>query len=168
MSKRNRKIRADFRKNRTPRQRSSDLTRRFEREDVDQQLDEPRGERISGKGELTRRRTVVGSEADTEAAGFAVRPEIDPATCRSGRVLAVYGLLSIVEAEDGTHFRCAVRRLLRTLSTDQRHVVAAGDRVLFRPAVPGAAGATSTGATVPEGIIERIEPRHTVLSRTVR
>src|SRR5262249_5402670 len=115
-----------------------------------------------------RRRTVVGSEADTEAAGFAVVPQIDPATCRSGRVLAVYGLLSIVEAEDRTHFRCAVRRLLRTLSTDQRHVVAAGDRVLFRPAVPVAAGATGARATVPEGIIERIEARHTVLSRTVR
>jgi hypothetical protein len=35
---------------------------------------------------------------------------------------------------------------LKTLSTDQRHVVAAGDRVMFRP----------VGA---DGIIERIEPR---------
>jgi len=168
MSKKNRKIRADFRKNRTPRQRSSDLTRRFEREDYDQQLDEPRAERISGKGELTRRRTVVGSEADEESAGFAVTPQIDLAKCRSGRVLAVYGLLSVVEADDCTHFRCAVRRLLRTLSTDQRHVVAAGDRVLFRPAVPDAVGAMTPDEPRPEGIIERIERRHSVLSRTVR
>ena len=58
------KIRTDFRKNRTPRKRSSDLTRRFERDDADQ-LDEPHEERISGKGELTRRRTVVGTEAMT-------------------------------------------------------------------------------------------------------
>ena len=87
MSKKNRKIRADFRKNRTPRQRSSDLTRRFEREDYDQQLDEPRAERISGKGELTRRRTVVGSEADEESAGFAVTPQIDLAKCRAVRTL---------------------------------------------------------------------------------
>src|SRR5262249_25310745 len=156
MSKDKRKIRADFRKNRTPRQRSSDLTRRFEREDYDQQLDEPRAERISGKGELTRRRTVVGRETDDESAGFSVFPEIDLSQCRSGRVLAVYGLLSIVEAEDGTHFRCAVRRLLRTLSTDQRHVVAAGDKVLFRPAVENAIGAQTPEGALPEGIIERI------------
>jgi len=168
MSKDKRKIRADFRKNRTPRQRSSDLTRRFEREDYDQQLDEPRTERISGKGELTRRRTVVGSAADEEAAGFAVLPEIDLSRCRSGRVLGVYGLLSVVEADDGTYFRCAVRRLLRTLSTDQRHVVAAGDKVLFRPAVENAAGAPASVGALPEGIIERIELRHSVLSRTVR
>lgn len=164
----NRKIRADFRKNRAPRQRSSDLTRRFEREDYDQQLDEPHGERISGKGELTRRRTVIGSHADEESGGFAVTPQIDLAKCRSGRVLAVYGPLSVVEADDGTHFRCAVRRLLRTLSTDQRHVVAAGDEVLFRPAVPNAVGATTASGLLPEGIIEGIEPRHSVLSRTVR
>jgi len=168
MSKSNRKIRADFRKNRAPRQRSGDLTRRFEREDYDQQLDEPHGERISGKGELTRRRTVIGSHADEESGGFAVTPQIDLANCRSGRVLAVYGLLSVVEADDGTHFRCAVRRLLRTLSTDQRHVVSAGDRVLFRPAVPNAVGATTACGLLPEGIIEGIEPRHSVLSRTVR
>ena len=168
MSKRNRKIRADFRKNRTPRQRSSDLTRRFEREDYDQQLDEPRSERISGKGELTRRRTVVGSEVDEDVAGFAVLPEIDLSKCHSGRVLAVYGLLSVVEADDGTYFRCAVRRLLRTLSTDQRHVVAAGDKVLFRPAAENAIGAPASVGALPEGIIERIEPRHSALSRTVR
>ena len=63
MSKR--KIRTDFRKNRTPRQRASDLTRRFERDDADQ-LDEPHDERISGKGELTRRRTVVGTASDDD------------------------------------------------------------------------------------------------------
>ena len=38
----------------------------------------------------------------------------------------------------------------------QRHVVAAGDRVMFRPAPGG------------EGIIERIEPRHRILSRATR
>src|SRR5262245_12674598 len=168
MSRDNRKIRTEFRKNRTPRQRSSDLTRRFEREDYDKQLDEPRAERITGKGEWTRRRTGVGRATDDESGGFAVLPEIDIAKCRAGRVLAVHGLLSLVEAADGTHFRCAVRRLLRTLSTDQRHVVAAGDRILFRPAVPGAAGATTPDGTLPEGIIERVEPRHSVLSRTAR
>ena len=35
--------------------------------------------------------------------------------------------------DDGTTRQCATRRLLKTLNTDQRHVVAAGDRVMFRP-----------------------------------
>lgn len=161
------KIRADFRKNRAVRQRANDLTRRFDREEADE-IDLPRSERVSGKGELTRRRTVVGAQAQPDAAGFAVSPQIDLSQCQPGRVLAVYGLLSIVEAEDGTHFRCATRRLLKTLSTDQRHVVAAGDRVLFRPATTKANAAVSGTGELPEGLIERIEPRSTVLSRTVR
>jgi ribosome biogenesis GTPase / thiamine phosphate phosphatase len=163
-----RKIRADFRKNRTTRQRATDLTKRFEREDYEDQLDEPHQERISGKGELTRRRTVVGTQSDDETAGFAVHPEIDLADCRSGRVLAVHGLLSIVEADDGIFFRCTTRGLLRTLSTGQRHVVAAGDRILFRPADSKETGAATVGASMLEGNIVRIEPRRTVLSRTVR
>lgn len=164
MSKR--KIRTDFRKNRAERARDSDLTRRFARDDQDQ-LDEPRHERI-GKGEHTRRRTVVGATADEDSAGFAVQPGVDLEQCRAGRVLSVFGLLSLVEADDGTLFRCATRRLLRTLATDQRHVVAAGDRVMFRPASPGAVGATSEDEELPDGLIERIEPRSAVLSRTTR
>jgi ribosome biogenesis GTPase len=61
-----------------------------------------------------------------------------------------------VQADDGTVYRCATRRLLKTLSTDQRHVVVVGDRVLVRP-VPG--------VSENEGIIERIEPRRGCLSR---
>ena len=53
-------------------------------------------------------------------------------------------------------FQCATRRLLKTLATDQRHVVAAGDIVWFRPEGEGA------------GIIERVEPRRGVVSRTSR
>jgi ribosome biogenesis GTPase len=166
MSKR--KIRADFRKNRTARQRSTDLTRRFEREDYDDQLDEPREERISGKGELTRKRTVIGTQSDADAAGFAVQPDIDLVDCRPGRVLAVHGLLCIVEADNGIFFRCTTRGLLRTLSTGQRHVVAAGDRVLFRPADSEETSTATVGANILEGNIVRIETRRTVLSRTVR
>ena len=51
---------------------------------------------------------------------------------------------------------CATRRLLKTMATDQRHVVAAGDFVMFRP------------VNAEEGIIERVEPRTTVLSRAIR
>jgi ribosome biogenesis GTPase len=71
-------------------------------------------------------------------------------------VLKVQGLHSIVQLEDGSTRSCATRRLLKTLSTDQRHVVAAGDIVWVRP----------EGKS--EGIIERVEPRAGVLSRTSR
>lgn len=150
------KIRADFRKNRSPRTRKTDLTRRFHGDVEGTETDDlVSDERISGKGELTRRRTVVTSAADT-GEGDAVQIDVDHAITRRGRVLSVYGLLSDVEAEDGRIYRCATRRLLKTLSTDERHVVAAGDIVLFRP------------ADNDEGIIERIEPRRGILDRRIR
>jgi ribosome biogenesis GTPase len=149
-------LRADFRKNRTSRARQGDLTRKFRAEGPEGD-DAARAERISGKGELTRKRTVRGVESTAVGdEGFGVRLDVDESQCLRGRVLAVHGLSSVVEAEDGQQYRCAVRRLLKTLSTDQRHVVAAGDRVLFRP------------ADNREGIIERIEPRHGILSRGTR
>ncbi len=166
MSKR--KIRAEFRKNRNVRKREGDRTIRFNRDQPENaDYDEPRHERISGKGELTRRRTVVGDTTDEEGAGFSVVPEVDLSQIQPGRVLSVHGLLSTVEAADGSYFRCATRRLLKTLSTDQRHVVAAGDRVLFRPAQPGQSGGQTAAGQLPEGLIERIEPRNSLLSRMV-
>jgi ribosome biogenesis GTPase len=151
-----RQLRADFRKNRTSRARQGDLTRKFRADGPDQD-DAAHAERVSGKGDLTRKRTVRGEQtADLAEEGFGVRLEVDESQCLRGRVLAVHGLTSVVEAEDGAQYRCAVRRLLKTLSTDQRHVVAAGDKVLFRP------------ADNREGIIERIEPRRGILSRGTR
>jgi ribosome biogenesis GTPase len=159
MAKQKRKIRADFRKNRTYRTRQTDLTRHFQRQGLDDD-ETPAVERISGKGELSRRRTIVTSDPEgKEGPGGNVRLEVDERACRPGRVLVVMGLVSIVEAEDGRTYRCAVRRLLKTLSTDQRHVVAAGDRVLFRTV------ASSGGV---EGTIERIEPRKACIARNVK
>jgi ribosome biogenesis GTPase / thiamine phosphate phosphatase len=154
VSKKPKKLRADFRKNRGARPRRGDLTRSFAA-DEDQTLDAPRDERISGKGELTRKRTIIGQESDGDQAGLAVSPQAAELS-RRGRVLRVHGLSSVVQAEDGSLHNCVTRRLLRTLSTDQRHVVAAGDWVYFRSDPSG------------DGIIERIEPRHAVLSRSSR
>jgi len=153
------KIRADFRKNRESRTRQTDLTREFEQHGFEEE-DPLQGERISGKGRLTRRRTVTGTEVDTGGEpGFEVQLEVDQAVCRRGRVLSAHGLSNTVQDEDGQIYSCATRRLLKTLSTDQRHVVVAGDRVLFRP-VPG--------SDLNEGIIERVEPRRGSLCRTSR
>jgi ribosome biogenesis GTPase len=102
-------------------------------------------------------------------------PAVDISACLSGRVLRVHGLFSDVATDDapltpipssppagaegkgdGRIFRCAVRRLLRTLATDERNIVTTGDRVWFRPAPDN------------EGLIERIEPRHGLLTRASR
>ncbi|MDX1963093.1 MAG: ribosome small subunit-dependent GTPase A [Pirellulales bacterium] len=144
------KFRAEFRKNRGSRQRENDLTRDFQADRHNE--DHTRDERISGKGELTRKRTIIGDVAADDA-GLTAQPGIDLSVCRRGRVLSVFGLTSLVEDETGAHYQCATRRLLKTLATDQRHVVAAGDYVYFRPAAEQ------------EGIIERVERRHGVLSR---
>lgn len=151
-----RKIRADFRKNRVQRARQGDLTREY-RGDGMVDDESVQTERVSGKGELTRKRTVIATDSGGEQTdGLAVQLDVDEATCRRGRVLSVHGLTSNVQGEDGQLYRCATRRVLKTLMTDQRHVVAAGDRVRFRP----------SGRR--EGVIERIEPRHGVLSRAIR
>jgi ribosome biogenesis GTPase len=73
-------------------------------------------------------------------------------------VVRVHGLLNIVETDDGGTYACHVRRLLKSMAIDGRNVVAAGDRVWFRPPDPGG----------DEGVIERVEPREGVLTRGYR
>ncbi len=147
-----RKIRAEFRKEHQGRRRKGDLTRDLARENLTED-DLVKSERLSGKGELTRKRTIVGEPTDDAGASFTVARDVDAAALR-GRVLAVHGLASVVRTDDGRTFQCATRRLLKNLSTDQRHVVAAGDVVFFR------------AESDTHGLIERIEPRTSVLART--
>ena len=152
--KKKRKLRANFRKNRNVRTRENDLTRAFDAEDPLVE-DVETGQSVSGKGEFSRKRTLAGAELAEDDTGTIVLPAID-AQCRQGRVLRVQGLVSTVQQDDGTVRQCATRRILKTLSTDQRHVVAAGDIVWVRPEGDN------------EGIIERVEPRRGILSRTSR
>jgi ribosome biogenesis GTPase len=147
------KIRVDLRKNRSKPPRQKGWTRTFQADD--QALDAPRGERVRAKGDLSRRRTIIQEEqADTSEP--TAMPAADLATCLPGRVLRVHGLQSVVQTEDGRQFRCAVRRLLKSLATEERNIVAPGDRVLIRPALGE------------EGMIERVEPRHGLLTRASR
>lgn len=148
-----RKIRAEFRKGHQGKARRGDLTRELARDDraTDKFVS---SERVSGKGDLTRKRTIVGLEGD-EGSGLSVVREIGDGSLR-GRVLSVHGLASQVRSDDGRLFRCATRRVLKNISTDQRHVVAAGDIVYFR------------AEDEVTGLIERIEPRKSVLCRTSR
>lgn len=154
-----RKIRAEFRKNRVQRARQGDLTRDY-RDDGMADDESARTERVSGKGELTRKRTVVTAQAEGDSAeDLGIQLEVDEERCLHGRVLSVHGLTSNVLGDDGQLYRCATRRVLKTLMTDQRHVVAAGDCVRFLPSGPSGRG---------EGVIERIERRHGVLTRAIR
>jgi ribosome biogenesis GTPase len=148
-----RKFRAEFRKNRSARRRHGDLTRAAAA-DPDLLADCASSERISGKGDLTRKRTVViGDGPALGGDGLAVTPLA--AAAWRGRVMNVHGLESFVRADDGREVRCTTRRLLRTLSTEQRHPVCAGDWVLVREEAGG-------------GVIQAIEPRRTSLCRESR
>jgi ribosome biogenesis GTPase len=169
------KVRVDLRKNRAKPPRQGDLTRDYHSHGFAEEATAA-GERVRAKGDLSRRRTIVQDEApeSTAAAGEAPAPmpAVDPAVSRPGRVLRVHGLWSVVEAEDGRLYRCAVRRLLKNLVTDERNIVTTGDRVWFRPANPSEAVAATAQdeqpESMPEGLIERIEPRRGVLTRASR
>jgi ribosome biogenesis GTPase / thiamine phosphate phosphatase len=155
MAKKKRQVRADFRKNRNVRAREKNWERGVDPES--DQLDAiARQESVRGKGELTRKRVIADAELVEDSSGTSVQLSIDPTICRLGTVLRVQGLHSTVQLDDGSLRRCATRRILKTLATDQRHVVAAGDRVWVRP------------EREEEGIIERVEPRHGILSRASR
>jgi ribosome biogenesis GTPase / thiamine phosphate phosphatase len=156
------KSRVEFRKNRSPRARKTDWTRQFDEHRFDEQAPEHQ-ERISGRGEAARRRTVRTAEVAPEESGAEmpcdVHLDVDETMCRRGRVLSVFGLSSTVIGDDGTLYQCATRRILKTLSIEERNPVVAGDRVLLRPV---------DNSEPREGLIERVQPRHGTISRAVR
>ena len=78
-----RKQRVEFRKNRSTRRRDGDLTRSLGA-DPDATVDRATSERISGKGELTGKRTVVAPE---DGAGTDGLPVAAGESAWRGRVL---------------------------------------------------------------------------------
>ncbi|MBI3464252.1 MAG: ribosome small subunit-dependent GTPase A [Planctomycetes bacterium] len=122
----------------------------------------PSRETMRAKGDLSRRRTIVVGAEQSQTLG-SIPPE--QANWYSGRVLNVSGILTIVERADGQTFACAVSRVLRTIAIEERTSVVAGDRVQFRLA-EGAVSGPDIGE--PQGMIERVEPRHGILTRAYR
>ena len=59
------KVRVDFRKNRSQRTRIGDWTRKFEEHGFTEES-EIANERIGGKSELSRKRTVIGQDGKLE------------------------------------------------------------------------------------------------------
>jgi ribosome biogenesis GTPase len=151
------KTRVELRKNRSKPPREHGWTRGFQEHGFaeDATLNQ---ERVRAKGELSRKRTIIQEETAEPGTGRepAEMPAVDSSACLPGRVLRVHGLFSVVQTEDGRQFRCAVRRLLKTLATEERNIVATGDRVWILP------------GRQDEGVIERVEPRHGMLTRASR
>ena len=148
------KLRVNFRKNRNHTARRNDITRAVASDGVDvDNLD--RGQRVSGKGDQTRKRTITGAHLE----GQEIILDVDEALCRRGRVLAAIGSTQCTvqadagQAEAGRRYECTVRRVVRTVSREARSAVVAGDHVLFLP------------TDDEHGVIERVEPRQGVLAR---
>ncbi len=121
--------------------------------DLDAVSDLSTGERLTGKGDLTRFRTVISS--GDSASG--TQRDVDQAVTLAGRVLTAVGANQCrVQAEDGAIYLCSVRRLVRTMSRESRNAVVAGDRVRITPQ-----GGDS-------GVIETIAPRVGTLVRGSR
>lgn len=160
------KIRVDLRKNRSKPPREQKWTRGFHEHGFVEEAT-ANDERVRAKGDLSRRRTIIQKETSTETAGqeSTEMPAFDKLNCLPGRVVRVHGLITIVEAANGQRYRCAVRRLLRTLTTDERNLVTCGDRVWLR-LVQGGGDHEATPDL--DGMIEGVEPRQGVLTRSSR
>jgi ribosome biogenesis GTPase len=145
------KKRVELRKNRSKPPRDKGWTRGFAEHGFaeDATLSQ---ERVRAKGDLSRKRTIISADAE---AGTREMPAVN-ASCIAGRVLRVHGLDNVVRTDDGRILRCKVRRLLKSLTTDERNVVTTGDRVWVRPSLND------------EGFIEGVEPRHGILTRASR
>ncbi len=141
------KVRVEMRKNRSKPPRHNQWTRGFQEHGFNE-LATRGDERVRAKGDLSRYRTVMQDDANA--------PAVDPEGCQRGRVIKVFGLQSVVETATGDQVRCAVRRLLKTVATEERGAVTTGDIVWFRDAGNG------------EGMIEHVGPRHGVLTRASR
>ena len=151
------KTRVELRKNRTKPPRAKDWTRGFHDTEGGEEDTGPADERVRAKGAMSRKRTLVqDGAAEGDGSDNVFMPAIDRANWIPGRVLRVHGLDSVVAIDDGRQLRCKMRRLLKSLTTDTRNIVTTGDQVWVRPSLNN------------DGFIERVEPRHGLLTRASR
>src|SRR6266404_456145 len=177
MSKK-KKTRVELRKNIAKPPRANQWTRGFQDHGFEENATAA-GERVRAKGDLSRKRTIISTET-----GEAVEvPVADAGQCRRGRVLRVHKQACIVQSEDGQTFRCSIRTMLKKLATDERAVITTGDLVWFLPSNPTRNAERGTrnkdgpdsgsafrvpSSEIEEGVIETVEPRHGVLTRSSR
>ena len=155
------KKRVELKKNRSKPAREKGWTRGFQQHGYSEEATLG-GERVRAKGNLSRKRTIQTDDGTT-------MPRVDETICLPGRVVCVFGLDNLVQTEDGRRFRCKVRQVLKSLSMDERSVVATGDRVWILPLGPSPPTPLPKGEGREEvGVIERVEPRHGILTRASR
>lgn len=144
------KVRVDLRRNKQARARQQNLTHDL-MSDQENAADVSQTERVTSRGDLFRRRTMVGVRSE----GDQLIRDVDESICLKGRVSSFIGLHIMVRCDlTGREYSCSVRGMLRSLARDARNVVVTGDRVLFRQE-----------GDASQGVIERVEPRHGILSR---
>jgi len=143
-----RKVRIHLRSNRLDPGREKAWTQWYREDRFDKQ-DLPTTERVSRKGELSRKRTVrVDEHGQPVAAPSEQQAE--------GIVVTMRGL--IVDVSDGRRiWPCTIRRVLRTRLIEDRNPLAVGDRVRFT--------VVDQEGVEPGGVIEAVAPRRTQLSR---
>jgi ribosome biogenesis GTPase len=185
MSKK-KKVRVELRKNLSKPARDKRWTQEFQDHGFEDEGTHA-GERVRAKGSLSRKRTIIQDEPANAANANPdeAMPAVDTSVCLLGRVLWTHKV-AIVETEDGRLFRCAIRRLLKSLARDERSIVTCGDRVWIRPVqvvsaptseITAADRAEASACSVlrdprlahaAEAMIERVEPRHGNLTRASR
>lgn len=156
-----RKVRVDFRRKNKGDARDKNLTRRYVADDSLLEDSTPSQETGARKGAITRKGTVIAQDsADAEkvdsGSPFSVFLEPSSRDVVRGRVVAVQGLICLVEDEASQSYRCVLRQVLKRLLTRQRSAVVTGDLVFFRKVGPQ------------DGVIESVLPRRGVLSREYR
>ena len=158
-----------MKKNREKPPRKTDFTRGFKQEDATLH-DLSKQEMVRARGDISRKRTVL---VDIPGSGESLAAQPAPpadANFLWGKVLQVSGLNHLVHGENNRIYRCTVRKLIKSLATAERNVIATGDRVRFSPEADGAVNAANPGETdgalnYTQGVILSIEPRHGVLTR---
>lgn len=159
MAKRKRRkdqIRTEFRRNYDqPARRKTDWKHQATSDD-DDQIPDPTSERLVGRQQVSKKRTVIGVSSESDAAGFDIELRDVDSDSIAGRVIKVHGLASTVRTIDGREFECATRGLLKSLATDLQNVVVTGDHVSIRAMDQN------------QGVILRVEPRRGVICRTSR
>lgn len=170
MSKK-KKIRVDFIKNRGKVPRENDFTRDFKSDS--EKIDDLSGtEQVRAKGDISRKRTII-TDDNQNISGGEIRPAADLANAIPGRVIQITGLTILVQVEFGIVYRCTVRRLLKTLATEERSAVTVGDKVWIIPqqvqskqdAEKTDLNGPSDNSELPEGVVQTVEPRKGILTR---
>ena len=126
MARRRRKVRVDLRKNREKRSRTGNLAR-IQQDDPSSLEDLRSGERISGKGNVSRRRTIIAERCCGDPASGRRRMPRGPRPDGDWVTINVVWNSMIIASSP-----VPMRKLVRNMARDHRNVVVAGDRVQVR------------------------------------